>query len=54
MIFALLLDLPIAFRVPMRITRSLCGRGEIGRRARFRFWYLKDVGVQVPPPAPKS
>ena len=31
-----------------------CGRGEIGRRARFRFWYLNDVGVQVPPPAPVS
>jgi hypothetical protein len=30
----------------------MCGRGGIGRHARFRFWWLIAVGVQVPPPAP--
>ncbi len=31
---------------------SDCGRGGIGRHARFRFWWPKAVGVRVPPSAP--
>ena len=32
----------------------MCGRGGIGRRARFRFWWATPVKVQVLSPAPSK
>ena len=44
---------PLRFSPEYRIIDSfLCGRGGIGRRARFRFWWV-TVQVQVLSPAPK-
>lgn len=51
----LLLGAPIVYEYRLSWTRQEpCGRGGIGRHARFRFWWLTAVGVQVPSPAPKS
>src|SRR6476620_8471437 len=42
--------MPVIGRAPFRRPR---GRGEIGRRAGFRFQW-ETVGVRVPPPAPAA